>query len=336
MDLPPIPTRIVLAPMAGGIGSPQLVAAVGAAGGLGFLPSGYLSASRLGEDLAMVHELSVAPYGVNLFIPAGASEERQRRADQYAQLLTAYAAERGYELGTPRYSDDEYHEKVALLLDRAPAVVSFAFGVPDPGTVDAFHDAGSAVAVTVTSPSEADAATAVGADALVAQGWEAGAHRGSWLDGDEQLGLLPLLQLLLDRVDRPVIAAGGIATRRGVAAVLAAGAHAAMAGTAFMRATEAATAPVHREALLGAGSTRMTSAFTGRPARGIENEFLLRFDQDAPHAYPEAHFLTAPMRAAARRAGDAATLNLWAGQARALTREAPAADIVEALAEGAR
>ncbi len=191
--------------------------------------------------------------------------------------------------------------------------------------------------MTVTTPGEAREAAAAGADALVVQGVEAGAHRGSFDDrASGDIGLLALLQLVRADVGLPLVAAGGIATGAGVAAVLAAGAVAAALGTAFLRAAEAGTAPVHRAALGTDEPTALTRAFTGRTARGIANRFLLEHAGEAPSAYPDVHHLTAPLRAAARERGDRDTLHLWAGQAHALTRDVVAGELVEQLAADAR
>jgi nitronate monooxygenase len=169
---------------------------------------------------------------------------------------------------------------------------------------------------------------------LVVQGSEAGGHQGSFRDDDdgEPVSVLLLLQQVTGVTDRPLVAAGGIATGRAVAAVLAAGASAAQLGTAFLLAPEAGTSEPHRAALRGDGPTRLTRAFTGRRARGIVNRFMREHEAVAPRGYPEVHFLTAPIRAAARSAGDAEAINLWAGQAYPLTRGEPAAAIVERLA----
>jgi nitronate monooxygenase len=200
------------------------------------------------------------------------------------------------------------------------------------------REAGTEVWVTVTTPPEALAAAGAGAAALVVQGVEAGGHRGSFDDaapGD--IGLLALLQLAGAAVDLPLVATGGIVTGRGVAAVLAAGAAAAQVGTAFMLTPEAATVGAQRAALAaGDAPTALTRAFSGRTARGIVNRFMTDHGEGAPGAYPEVHHLTSPLRAAAREQGDAGGFNLWAGQAYALAREAPAGELVVALAEEAR
>ena len=202
------------------------------------------------------------------------------------------------------------------------------------------QDAGAAVWVTVTTADEARAAHAAGVDGLIAQGVEAGGHRGAFEDarpGD--IGLLALLQLVRAAVGEttPVIATGAIATGRGIAAVLAAGGAAAQLGTAFMLCPEAATVPAHRSAISDArASTALTRAFTGRAGRGIVNRFQREHSQAAPSAYPEVHHLTAPLRAAARQRGDAEAFNLWAGQTYPLAEAMPAAELVVALADEAR
>jgi nitronate monooxygenase len=170
----------------------------------------------------------------------------------------------------------------------------------------------------------------------VAQGVEAGGHRGSFDDSAPgEIGLLALLQLLRRRTELSLVATGGIADGRGVAAALAAGAKAAQLGTAFMLTPEAATSSAHRKALGGQAPTGVTRAFTGRRARGIVNRFMNEH-REAPSAYPEVHHLTAPLRAAAREAGDPEAINLWAGQAYPLAREMPAAELVREFADEAR
>jgi nitronate monooxygenase len=216
-------------------------------------------------------------------------------------------------------------------------VVSFTFGCPDPSVVQRLQQVGTAVWVTVTDPQEAVQAAAVGADALVVQGVEAGGHRGSFVDSDshEDFGILALLSLVSARIDLPLIAAGGIATGSALAGVLAAGATAASVGTAFLRCPEAGTAAVHRDALTQPRRTGLTRAFSGRLARGLVNTFQADHTAAAPIAYPELHHLTTPLRARARENGDEEQLNLWAGQAHELARDLPARQLAVELAEDA-
>ena len=318
---------VVQAPLAGGASTPELAAAVSDAGGLGFLAAGYKTADAVHEDLKALRALTSSPFGVNVFVPGeGAADPAP--ALRYAQRLR----DEGLDPGEPRWEDDAWEEKIELLLAERPAVASFTFGCPPAETIAALRDAGVEVWVTVTSPAEASLALEAGADALVAQGVEAGGHRGAFgPDTGGEYGLLALLALLGGPDSpRPLVATGGIATAPTVAAVLAAGARAAQVGTAFMRCPEAGTAAPHREALARPGETRLTRAFTGKPARGIVNRFLTEHE-DAPAAYPELHHVTAPVRAAARERGDAEEINLWAGQAHELAAELPAAEVVRRL-----
>jgi nitronate monooxygenase len=328
---------IVLAPLAGGPCTPQLAAAVSNAGGLGFLAAGYLSAEALREQIAKARSLTTAPLGVNVFVPG--SPAQPEAVASYADALAGEAQAAGEGLGQPRFDDDEWDAKLALLTDDPVPVTSFTFGCPDPVIIAALRAAGSETWVTVANPSDAEQAAKAGADVLVLQGAEAGGHRASFRDNpdlSDGIGLLPLLQLVRSRSDLPLVAAGGISTGAGVAGVLAAGAAAAQLGTAFLRCPEAGTSAVHRAAVAAAGSTAMTRAFTGRLARGIRNRFLDEHSAAAPAAYPEVHHMTAPLRRAGRSLGNPDLVNLWAGQAHELSRELPAADLVAVLADEAR
>ena len=321
---------IIQAPLAGGPSTPDLTVAVSEAGGLGFLAAGYRSAEAVRADIRAVREQTDAPFGVNLFAL------REQAVDRRA--LSEYVERLGPAAGEPRFEDDDWQAKLDVLRDERVPVASFTFGCPAREEIAGLRRLGTEVWVTVTSPAEASAAAAAGADALVAQGTEAGGHRASWVDGDdaEQLALLPLLRLVAQAVPGPpLVAAGGISDGAAVAAALAAGASAAQVGTAFMRAAEAGTHPSHRAALAEQAPTALTRAFTGRQARGIVNRFMVDHP-DAPIAYPHIHHATAPLRAAARERGDAEAFNLWAGQAHSLATEAPAAEIVRKLSEGAR
>jgi len=329
---------IVQAPLAGGPSTPALAAAVTKAGGLGFIAGGYKTPEALGADLDTVASLiGDAPFGVNLFAPPGHGADEDRVADYTARIEpTASAA--GVELGTPRWDDDRYADKLDVVCARRVPIVSFTFGCPTADVVERVHAAGGVVWVTVISPEDAEAAAAVGADGLAVQGFEAGGHRGSFDDAHPaDLGLLTLLQLVAARVDLPMVAAGGIATGKAIAAVLAAGASAAAVGTAFMLCPEAGTAAVHRAALQRpAGLTMLTRAFTGRRARGIRNDFISRYEGEAISAYPQIHHVTAPLRANARETGHPEYLHLWAGQGYPLAVAEPAADVVARLDAEAR
>jgi nitronate monooxygenase len=326
---------VVLAPLAGGPTTPQLAAAVSEVGGLGFLAAGYLTAGKLREEIARARALTRAPLGVNVFVPGGSPAPPEVVA-AYAATIEADPGAAGVALGEPRFDDDDWAAKIALLTADPLPVTSFTFGCPEPAVISALQEAGTEVWVTVANPADAQEAASAGADVLVVQGGEAGGHRGSFRDDPAAdpggFGLLALLQLVATQTSLPLVAAGGISTGQGIAAVLAAGASAAQLGTAFLRCPEAGTSAVHRAAVAGPGETAMTRAFSGRLARGIRNQFLDAHSQGAPAAYPEVHHLTAPLRAAGRRDGNPGVVNLWAGQAHELAQELPAAELVGELA----
>lgn len=328
---------IVQAPLAGGPSTPALAAAVCDAGGLGFVAAGYKSIDALRQELDRTRELTSRPFGVNVFVP-GRAPTKPDQVASFAATLQVEADRAGVPLGPPRFDDDGFQHKLELLAAAPAGVVSFTFGCPPASALERLRQAGSSVWVTVTSLPEARQAAQAGADALVIQGSEAGGHSGSFVDSQEaeRFGLLALLQLVGAEIELPLVAAGGIATGRGVAAVLVAGASAAQIGTAFMRCPEAATSPPHREALATARRTGLTRAFTGRLARGIVNRFQAEHSEGAPIAYPELHHVTAPLRARGRETGDAELINLWAGQSHELALELPAAEIVARLASEAR
>ncbi|MFC0434486.1 nitronate monooxygenase family protein [Kutzneria buriramensis] len=331
---------VIVAPMAGGGSTPELVAAVVAAGGFGFTPGGYLAAEALAEQIVRTSALTDGRYGVNLFVPG--TNARPDLAD-YTRRVAAEAAKVGAEPGEPRWEDDQYPAKLEIVLAQRVPVVSFTFGLPSAADVGRLHAAGTEIVATVTTPAEAQHAAQLGVDALAVQGFEAGAHRGTLTDdgvspgGGEEFGLLALIRLVTAVTDLPVIAAGGLVYGADVAAVLTAGAVAAQLGTAFLRCPEAGTSATHRAALAAGGRrTAITRAFTGRPARGLVNRFLTENTADAPVGYPQVHHLTRPMRAAAAKAGETDLVHLWAGQTYSLADEVPAAELVARLDQEAR
>jgi nitronate monooxygenase len=321
-------TAVVLAPLAGGPSAPELAAAVCNAGGLGFLAGGYLSAAALAERLRQTRALTDAPFGVNLFVLHETAVDEEA-LERFRHELAPEAARYSVELGEPRFEDDDFAAKLELVVAERVPIVSTTFAAPPEELVERVHRAGGEVWATVTSEGEARAACEAGADALVVQGAEAGGHRGSWSDDD--VPPRPLLELLR-AIDRsvPLIAAGGIADADDTRSALAAGAAAVQAGSAFLLCPEAGTSAPHRRAIEAGGETGLTRAFTGRQARGIVNEFM-RVHTAAPSAYPHVHHLTAPLRAAARAAGDADRINLWAGTAAHRAQARPAREVVDSL-----
>jgi nitronate monooxygenase len=321
--------------MAGGPSTPELAAAVNAAGGFGYVAAGYLSPAALRDALDKTRALTADPIGVNLFVPSQDDADRDAVA-AYARRLTAEAERFGVVPGEPRWDDDAYAAKLELVASAGVHTVSFTFGCPSADDVRRLHAAQVRVAVTVTSADEAHEAATADADTLIVQGTEAGGHQGGF--GNEEPNRTPLLEALAAvraRVDLPMIATGGIMSAADAAAALEAGASAVQLGTALLCTPEAATSTPHRRALLDRryADTLITRAFSGRWARGLANRFALEHP-DAPRGYPQIHHLTRPLRAAATRAGDPDVPNLWAGTGwRAVTAE-PAAAVINRIAAG--
>jgi len=328
-----LPEPIVQAPMAGGGSTPELVAAVSNAGGLGFLAAGYLTASKVRDQIASTRELTDKPFGLNVFVPERSGVDAEAVA-RYAERLEAEAERYGVPLGDPVGGDDDWDAKLDVLYEANVPVVSFTFGCPSREVIAQVKGHGSLVLVTVTSADEAREAVAAGADGLCVQGQEAGAHRGTFdNEGIDHTGLIPLLRKVSAAVDVPLVATGGLSSGADVAAVLAAGAVAAQLGTMFLPCRESGANPLHLAALAaGDVPTTVTRAFTGRPARGLVNRFLTEHSDAAPAAYPQVHQLTRDLR----RAGDQQAMSLWAGQSYEFARPVPAAELVRELAAGAR
>ena len=306
---------IVQAPLSGGASTPELTIAASRAGAFGILAAGYLTTEGLRASIHRVRNATAAPFGVNLFVPSKDSADPMALRS-YTERVRAEASRVGAEPGDPKWSDDEWQSKLELVITERPAVVSLTFGCPERDVLNKLHRAGIEAWVTVTEPDEAELAAQAGADALVLQGFEAGGHRASFVDQDGvgEVGLLPLIRLVSRRVQLPLVAAGGICDGYAVAAVLVAGARAAQVGSMFLDALEAGTSAPHREALRSRSRTALTRAFSGKRARGIVNGFMARNNAEAPAAYPQIHYLTAPLRARARAMGEAGLINLWAGQ----------------------
>lgn len=319
--------------MAGGPGTPELAAAVTNSGGLGFIGAGYKSATKLSEHIGLLRNLTSGHFGVNLFVP-GPDDADRDSIRTYQQRLRTLGRELGAELGDPVWTDDDWEAKLALLHSDPVPVVSFTFGCPPPVVVDRLHDVGTVVLATVTATGEAVRADSAGVDALCVQGCEAGGHQASFDDTDERdTPLLQLLDSVQARTSLPLVAAGGVATPAHVRTVLDAGAVAAQLGTAFLRTPESGANPAHKDALVDPGYTRttVTRGFSGRRARALVNSFVTEYGEHAPAAYPHVHYLTAPLRAAARQAGDPELINLWAGTGHEFAEARSATEIMASI-----
>lgn len=332
---------IIQGPFGGGLSSVDLVVAVSGSGGLGSFGVHHLDADGIRDVAAKIRARTSRPFALNLWIPLRDSDD-PRLSD--AQWFTALELVEPYfrQLGKPmpdrpaRFAP-RYEEQVEAVLELKPAVFSFVFGVPSAGVLDRCRSAGITTVGAATTPAEAKLLADAGVDMIVATGFEAGGHRVSFLREPEDCltGTLALVPQVVDRVKAPVIAAGGIADGRGVAAALQLGAAAAQIGTAFLACEESNAAPLHRQALFSeaAGRTALTRAFSGRLARGIHNEFVEAF-RDKQHLlppYPVQNWLTAQFRRAALEAGRTDMISLWSGQSAPLLRHRRAADLTRSL-----
>jgi len=328
---------VLAAPMAGGPTTPALVLAAADAGSLGFLAAGYQGPAALAEQVAAV-SARTSVYGVNLFAPHPVPVDPDAFV-AYRDALRPLADSLGVDLpAQPVEDDDHWHAKVDLLVATAPAVVSFTFGLPTPASMGALRRAGCLLAQTVTTADEARQAVEAGLDALVVQAPSAGGHSGTFTP-DRPLRDRPLPDLVAEvraATSLPLVAAGGVARAEHVAAARRTGADAVAVGTALLLAPEAGTSGANRSALTQAwrGDTRLTRAFTGRPARGLPNAFMARYDDLAPLGYPALHHLTSPIRRAAAALGDPEQVNVWAGTGYRQATDRPAAEILADLAAG--
>jgi nitronate monooxygenase len=329
---------IIQAPMAGGGDTPRLVAAVSEAGALGTIGAAYLTPAQIEESARTVRSLTGRPFGINLFAPQKARAE-SGDARAAVERVAPFYAEMGLPTpATPQPPEDAFAKQLAAALETGATVFSFTFGVIPADAIAAVKQRGMLLAGTATTVDEAIALEKAGVDAVVAQGSEAGGHRGSFLADFESslVGTIALVPQIVDAVRVPVIASGGIMDGRGVAAAIALGASAVQMGTAFLTCEEAGSADAYKEAILHAREheTRLTRAFSGRPARGIVNRFMREIDAhpEAILPFPLQNALTRPLRTAASKAGRAEFLNLWAGQGLRMARRQRAAELVARLA----
>jgi nitronate monooxygenase len=342
MTFLPSQLPLIQAPMASAQDA-KLAIAVCKAGGLGSLPAAMLTPDRLREQIATVRRETSAPFNVNFFCHAEPAPNPESEA-RWRKRLAPYYAEAGIDPSTVPAGPVRapFNEALCAGIEEArPAVVSFHFGLPSAGLLSRVKGTGALILASATTVAEARWLEKNGADAIIAQGREAGGHRGMFLSDDinAQPGLIALLPQVRDTVRLPVVAAGGISDARGIAAAFALGAAAVQIGTAYLRTPEATTSPLHRAALANArdDATRLTNVFTGRPARGLVNRFVAEVGPmcaDAPQ-FPLAAGAAAPLRTAAENRGSSDFSPLWAGESAALARDEGAEAVTRRLwAEG--
>lgn len=330
---------LVLAPMGGGPGTPELVAAVSNAGGLGSLAAAYLTPEEMTQAIARIRALTDRPFCVNLFAGGYETESRVAPGPMLALLAEVHAG-----LGLPPPTlpvvpPDPFPEQLEAVLAARPASFSFTFGIPSGEAMARLKERGVAILGTATTVEEARLLVDAGVDAVIAQGAEAGAHRGTFA-GPFEAAMVPTLELvagIVERVSVPVVASGGLMDGRDIAAAMKAGASAVQLGTAFLACPESGASEAYKRAILAAArdTTVITRAFSGRPARGLANAFTERLEGQPQVLlpFPLQNTLTRAMRAAAAKRGDAGHLSLWAGQGVARARALPAGELVRRLVE---
>ena len=331
---------VVQAPMSG-FTPPALAAAVCNAGGLGSIGCAGIPPALVRDQVSALRQATNRPYNLNFFVHAAPQLDAQATARMRARLAP-YFDEFGLgpvpEPKEPFPSFDE--ERLALVLELRPRVVSFHFGLPSAAAVRRIKEAGCLIFSSATTVAEARSLEAGGADVVIAQGFEAGGHRGSFSAsaGAGLVGTMALVPQIVDAMRLPVIAAGGIVDGRGLAAAFALGASGAQLGTAFLGCPEATISPLHRAQLRNAADdgTELTLAFTGRPARALRNRFITEMADSDPLQFPLQASLTSPLREVPNEEARAAFTPFWAGQAAPLVRELPAEELVEKLVRDAQ
>ena len=330
---------VIQAPMAGGATTPALVAAVCNAGALGSFGAAYLKPDRIADQICRVRALTSRPFNVNIFA-GGYETDFVGDAHEMLDLLSEIHAILGLPIPElPLLPPDPFDDQLEVILNARPPVMSFTFGFPDRVAMNRIKAHGIKVIGTATTAVEARFVEQAGADAVVAQGSEAGAHRGTFL-GSFESAMVPtiaLVEQIRREVSIPVISSGGMMDGRDIAESIKHGAVAAQLGTAFLACDESGVSDSYKEALLTVGQDRtmITRAFSGRPARGIANAFTEKLvgREEIILPYPLQNVLTRPMRKAAAREGEPGYQSLWAGQGVARVRDMKAADLVLALAK---
>lgn len=330
---------IIQAPMAGGVCTPELVAAVANAGGVGSFGFAYSTPKKIGEDLAIARALTAGPINANFFVftPVAlpASDIRQHAITALQNLpiaSQAFAADLKFP-GEPFYPD--IHEQLVPVWEHKPDMLTFHFGIPDASVVEKAHALGIAVGMTATCVTDALAIQAAGADFIVAQGIEAGGHRGIFkVDAeDEELSTLELTMQLAMHCSIPIVSAGGIMDGEDIRAAINAGAIAAQLGTAFLCCNESGASAAHKHYLINEGrrGSVITKAFSGRPARGIDNDFMKHMHDQAILPFPIQNTLTGPMRKWAADTNNGEYQSLWAGTEYHRSRAMPVAKLMQTL-----
>jgi nitronate monooxygenase len=332
---------ILQAPMAGGITTSELVSAVSDNGGLGMVGAGYMTPSQLQNQIKDIKKRTQRKFAVNLFVPNEFYCTEKEMLDGY-KLLEPYRSLFSLETYNPEVMPGEkarkmFHDQINVLIEERVSIVSFTFGLPPKEILTLLKEQGITIIGTATTVQEAVFNEKMGVDAIVAQGSEAGGHRGSFQENEDSgmIGLMSLIPQIADSVTIPVIAAGGIMDGRGIAASVCLGAEGVQMGTAFLTCHESGAHPIHKEAILNSSeeNTTMTKAFSGKWARGINNKFIKDF-QDKQHflpPFPVQNTLTKEIRSASKARNNPEYMSLWSGQSPQLAKKLSVPELMEEL-----
>ncbi|RWZ60663.1 nitronate monooxygenase [Halobacillus fulvus] len=327
-----IDVPIIQAGMAGGVTTPELVAAVSNAGGLGSLGAGYMTGADTEQAIQTIRTLTDRPFAVNVFVPEN-PEIDANVLQQSFDRLEYYRNELNLKEEIPTSVDSPFEDQIEVILNENVPVCSFTFGLPSKDVVDRLKGNGVILIGTATTVQEAILNEAAGLDLIVAQGCEAGGHRGTFDVPFQQamIGTMALIPQIVDHVSIPVVAAGGIMDGRGLAAAQMLGADGVQMGTAFVTAAESGAKKLHKQAILESdeASTVMTCAFSGKPARGIANAFTHEMEKVMPAPYPLQNKMTKQIRKEAANQNRPEWMSLWSGQGLRLSREESAREIME-------
>lgn len=335
MFLLPRKNPIIQAPMAGGISNTKLASSVCNAGGLGFLAAGYKKAEEVRSEIVELKLLTNEPFGVNVFVPS-IEEISVQAVKSFHSMIEVAEPEIGEYLQDGYADDDDWDKKIAILVEEKVPVVSFTFGCPSKKIIELFRRNQQYVIVTVTNLKEARISVESGANAICVQGMEAGGHQATFSNDptlDNETPLQNLIKELKSEIGIPIIAAGGIMSGKDIVYALNLGATAVQLGTAFLLCPESGTNATYRKALVDKEftTTKNTRAFTGRSARGLENDFMKRYGKTAPNAYPQIHHMTKQLRKIAAEDMNPHYMSLWAGMKFREIRELPVKDLIGTL-----
>ncbi|MBT2688867.1 nitronate monooxygenase [Bacillus sp. ISL-47] len=328
------------APMAGGMTTPRLISEVSNSGGLGNMGAGYMNSDEIREDIRKIRSLTDKPFGVNLFVPNLGVSAQNEEISRMEEVLTQYSSELGIKekLLLPKKDYGTLYEKqLEVVFEESVPVCSFTFGIPDSNVIRELNKQGTIIIGTATNVNEAVEWEDAGADLIVAQGSEAGGHRGT-LHKEESglIGSMALIPQVADAVSKPVVAAGGIMDARGIAAAMMLGAAGFQLGTVFLTCRESGANPIYKNAILNATEeqTVLTKAFSGKLARGISNRFTEEMEGQQLLPYPLQNDMTASLRKQAAKLEHPEFMSLWAGQGVRMAEEITVKELMLKLVKG--